>query len=160
MRAANNGAGTKNIAFMPHLMDQTTRNNGTRNPKDWWVDGIWDAVMFSNYCQRSCVDGGGNTYDTQARTQSINYIESKGLPWGVGEWSLSERRTGALMFTKYFKPYWEYGFLNNKDGIAYSYFDADESRPDASSPYYATLRDANLLEFQRILRDDPRTTAE
>lgn len=154
MNAANNGTGTKNIAFMPHFMDATTRNNGTRNPNDWWVNGIWDVVMFSNYCQRSCVDGGGNTYDTQARTQSIN--ESRGLPWGVGEWSLSERRTGTLMFTQYFKPYWEYAFINKKDGVAYSYFDADESRPDPTSPYYASLRDANLLEFQRILRDDPR----
>lgn len=156
IRQRMNIVGTKNIAFMPHLMDETTRNNGSRNPNDWWVDGIWDAVMFSNYCQRACVDKGGNTYDTTARTQSINYIESRGLPWGVGEWSLSEERTGPLRFTQYFQKYWEWGFDNNRDGIAYSYFDADESRPDGSSPYYASLRDANLDAFHDILWYDPR----
>jgi hypothetical protein len=156
IRARMKAVGTKNIAFMPHLMDSTTRNNGTRNPADWWVDGIWDVVMFSNYCQRSCVDKGGNTYDTDARTQSIKYIESKGLPWGVGEWSLSEERTGALRFTQYFKPYWEWAFINKSDGVAYSYFDADESRPDSSSPYYASLRDANLDAFHDILWNDQR----
>lgn len=156
IRQRMNVVGTKNIAFMPHLMDATTRNNGSRNPNDWWVDGIWDLVMFSNYCQRSCVDGGGNTYDTQARTQSINYIESRGLPWGIGEWSLSEERTGPLRFTQYFKPYWEWAFINKKDGVAYSYFDADESRPDPTSPYYASLRDANLDVFHDILWNDIR----
>lgn len=159
IRQRMNALGTKNIAFMPHFMGGTTRNdNGASyDINQWWLDGIWDVVMFSNYCQRSCVDGGGNTFDTGERKSSIKFLESKGVPWGVGEWSLSERTTGELKFTKYFMSYFEQGFKGDGtkpyDAVAYSYFDADESRPDGSSPYYATLRDANLDEFHRIMRD-------
>lgn len=160
IRQRMNAVGTKNIAFMPHFMGGSTRNdNGASyDIEKWWLDGdIWDVVMFSNYCQRDCVDKGGNTFDMGERTSSIKFLESKGVPWGVGEWSLSERTTGPLKFTKYFMPYFEQGFKGDGtkpyDAVAYSYFDADESRPDGSSPYYASLRDANLDEFHRIMRD-------
>jgi hypothetical protein len=156
MNAANNGAGTKNIAFMPHLMDWTFNPSSGREPEKWWVSGIWDVVMISNYCDSKCIENGSNSLKTKSRADAVAFLENKKMPWGLGEWSLSEKRTGPLKFTAVISEYWNWGFINKKDVVAYSYFDADESRPDPNSPYYATLRDASLDAFHTILRSDTR----
>jgi hypothetical protein len=76
--------GTKNIAFMPILMDWTWDSRSNRNPNDWWVEGIWDAYIIDAYNERV----GNSILDNIGLKNFIPWIEQKNLPFGTAEWGI------------------------------------------------------------------------
>ncbi|MGI9027480.1 MAG: hypothetical protein ACR2FM_01390 [Candidatus Saccharimonadales bacterium] len=144
IRQRINAVGTKNIAFMPVVMTYTWNPASNRTPNDWWVDGIWDAYCVDHY--RHSIEG--NMID-KAWLDFVSWIESRGLPYCLGEWG--NRGTDAQAAQEV-RDYWEWGFNNKKDFIGYAYFDSGLNSPSGSWE----LTGEQLKTFQDILKNDTR----
>jgi hypothetical protein len=145
IRQRINAVGTKNIAFMPILMNYTWTSASGRNPADWWVDGIWDAYCVDHYRDSTSGDmftsGGWNTF--------ISWIEAKGLPYCLGEWG--NRGTDAQAGQE-MRDFWNWNFTNKKDVIGYAYFDSGLNSPSGSW----SLVGEPLNVFRDILKNDSK----
>lgn len=184
VRERMNALGTRNIAFMAVLMDWTWNPQSGRNPNDWWVDGIWDAMLLDPYQEN--VDR--TILDNVGLKNAIPWLENKGIPFGTAEWAMRTVTGGNFIgksdsqyaadssFTAYcnavesgqllksttaaqensakarMQSVWEYGFANNKDWIAHTYFDTCIN--SANGPW--RLGAGQLEKFQEILRNDTR----
>lgn len=182
VRERMNALGTNNIAFMAVLMDWTWNPSSGRNPSDWWVDGIWDAMLLDPY--QEAVDR--TILDNVGLKNAIPWLENKGIPFGTAEWAMrtvaggnfiAESETphagnnsaycAAVDSGQFLKnttaqqennakarmqSVWEYGFANNKDWIAHTYFDTCIN--SANGPW--RLGAGQLEKFQEILRSDSR----
>jgi hypothetical protein len=136
--------GTKNIAFMPILMSYTWSSASGRNPSDWWVEGVWDAYCVDHYNDTTS----GNMLKSQW-TSFVSWAEARSMPFCVGEWGNrgTDTTAGSEM-----QQFWDWSFENNKDMVAYAYFDSGLNSPSGSWE----LVGEPLTRFQIILRDDPR----
>jgi hypothetical protein len=164
---------TKNIAFMPILMTWTWDSRSGRIPTDWWVDGIWDAYISDHY---------HDTLTEPIATDAmwLNYVafaSARRIPYGTAEWGV---RSGGAADAGYFantvstnpcvfvprpttadrenqaktrhQEFWDWGFVNKKDVIVQSYYDACIN--SGLSPW--SLGGAQLTQFQSILKNDTR----
>lgn len=133
--------GTKNIAFMPTLMSWTWNTSSGRNPADYWVAGIWDAYMIDHYAEKDA----DVIQNLSAWTNFVKWIEAKGLPFGAAEWgNWGTTNLGAEM-----QSFFDWSLANNKDMIAYEYFDVDVN---GGIP----LAGDQLMKFQDILKNSVR----
>jgi hypothetical protein len=139
-----NAVGTKNIAFMPTLMSWTWEPASGRNPSDWWVPGIWDAYMVDHYVNKN--SGSANPQDDRSWKNFVAWAEAKNIPYGLGEWG--DFNSGAGTSNR-MRGYWEWSFSNNKDMIAYAYFDSDLN----GGKY---MEGEQLATFHDILKNDRR----
>ncbi len=140
-----NAVGTKNITLAPILMSWTWDTRSNRTPSDYWVSGIWDFYGVDHY-----QDGGtGAIADMASWKNFVAFTEAKGLPYGVGEWGTRGSDAAAA---KRVQDFWNWGFVNKKDIIAYSYFDSGLNSPSGSWE----LTGDQLTTFQNILKTDTR----
>lgn len=138
-----NVIGTKNIALAPILMSWTWDSRSNRTPSEYWISGIWDFYGVDHY-----QDGGtGAIADMASWKNFVAFTEGKGLPYGVGEWGTRGSDAAAA---KRVQDFWNWGFLNKKDIIAYSYFDSSLNSPSGSWE----LTGEQLTTFQNILKTD------
>ena len=144
VRQRLNKAQVKNVAFMPVMMAYTWEPSSNRNPDDWWVDGIWDAYCVDLYQGKESADG-----MIKSNWQNfVKWAEARNVPYCVGEWGNrgTNQQAGQEM-----RDFWEWTFKNNKDMIAYTYFDSD-TNPGEEWP----LEGEPLKVFRDILKNDSR----
>ena len=140
-----NAIGTKNITLAPILMSWTWDTRSGRTPSDYWTSGIWDFYGVDHY-----QDGGtGPIADMAAWKSFVAFTESKGLPYGIGEWGTRGSDAAA---GKRVQDFWNWSFANKKDLVAYSYFDSGLNSPSGSW----VLTGEQLTAFQNILKTDTR----
>lgn len=144
IRQRMTAVGTKNIAFMPVLMAYTWNPISGRNPSDWWVASIWDAYIVDHYQENVA----SNMFSTPWNN-FIPWIEAKGLPFGTAEWG--NRGTDAQAALE-MQGFWDWGFANKKDVIAYTYFDSGLNSPNGSWE----LTGEPLNKFRTITGGDSR----
>lgn len=84
VRERMNVVKTKNIAFMAVLMDWTWNPASGRNPSDWWVDGIWDAMLLDPYNENTS----RTILDNTGLKNAMPWLEAKGIPYGTAEWGI------------------------------------------------------------------------
>ena len=145
VRERMNALGTKNIAFAPILMSWTWDGRSNRTPSDYWESGIWDFLGNDHY-----QDGGTSTIAySRGWKNFVAFAESKGLPFALAEWGT---RGGDAAAAQRMQDFWNWGFANRKDMLAYSYFDSSLNSPNGSWE----LMGEQLTTFQNILKTDPR----
>ena len=145
MRARMDAVNTQNVAFMPILMSFTWESASGRNPEDWWVPNVWDAYCVDHY--RDNVSG--NMFTNGAWNAFVTWVEAKGLPFCIGEWG--NRGTDAQAAQE-MRDFWNWSFNNNKDMLAYTYFDSGLNSPNGSWE----LLGEPLILFRDILKNDSR----
>lgn len=142
--------GTKNIAFAPILMSWSSHSLSNRDISEWWVPDIWDFMGVDHYRDDYT---SGQIYDSQMWINFVEFIESKNLPYAIGEWGV--RGTDTLNWSDgipKIQNFWDWGFNNNKDLLAYAYFDSDLNSPSGGW----SLQGDMLIKFQQILGEDDR----
>ena len=140
--------GTKNIALMPNLMSYTWEAISGRNPEDWWVPGVWNAYTVDIYHNNTS----GHMQSGSSGTQWANFtkwVEGKYLPYGISEWG---NRGSDMAAAWEMQAFWDWSFSNNKDMIAYTYFDSGLNSPSGSW----RLSGEPLNIFRNILKNDTR----
>ena len=135
---------TKNIAFMPILMAYTWNPASGRTPNDWWVPGVWDAYIVDHYNDNES----GDMFKTPW-TNFAAWAEARDMPFGTGEWG--NRGTDEAAAAE-MQAFWDWGFNNNKDVIAHTYFDSGLNSPNGSWE----LTGEPLKKWRDILGKDPR----
>ncbi len=131
---------------MPVLMSYTWNPASGRTPNDWWVAGIWDAYIVDHY--NDTADGSGDMFKAPW-TNFVAWAESRNMPFGTAEWG--NRGTDAQAAQE-MQDFWDWGFRNNKDVVAHSYFDSGLNAPTGSWE----LVGEPLNKFRSILGTDPR----
>jgi hypothetical protein len=147
VRARMTAVGTQHVAFMPVLMSYTWKSQSGRNPTDWYVPGIWDAYGIDHY--RDNVSGDMFTEGNWATL--VDFAEARGLPVALGEWG--NRGTDAQAATE-MQAFWDWGFNNNKDILAFCYFDSGLNSPNGS--WELNLTPPMQTKFRTILGSDNR----
>jgi hypothetical protein len=147
VRARMTAVGTQHVAFMPVLMSYTWKSQSGRNPTDWYVPGIWDAYGIDHY--RDNVSGDMFTEGNWAAL--VDFAEARGLPVALGEWG--NRGTDAQAATE-MQAFWDWGFNNNKDILAFCYFDSGLNSPNGS--WELNLTPPMQTKFRTILGSDSR----
>lgn len=142
-----------NIAFMPIMMDWTYDPLSGRDPNDWWVDGIWDAIGVDPYCYTTCSSKGKFILSMPSWKNFLIFSENKKLPVAVGEWG--DTNTGDTQ-TKNLSDFWNYPFNNQKDVVAFAAFDSGLNPPVGDPGVDTTLKDGALAMFLNISKNDPR----
>lgn len=137
--------GTKNIALMPILMSWTWDSRSGRAPSDYWVPGAWDALGVDHYHDTTV----GTVEGMTSWANYVAFAESKGIPMAIGEWGT--RGTDAAAGQRV-QSFWNWSAANNKDLLAYSYFDSGLNSATGSWE----LAGAQLTTFQNILKSDPK----
>lgn len=145
VRSRMTAVGTKNIAFMPILMSWTYDSRSGRNPAEYWVPGTWDALGVDHYHDSTT----GTVEGMTMWTNYVSFAESKGIPMAIGEWGTrgSDAAAGQRV-----QSFWNWSIANNKDLLAYNYFDSSLNSPNGSWE----LTGAQLTTFQSILKSDSR----
>lgn len=134
----------KNVAFMPILMAYTWNPASGRNPNDWWVPNIWDAYIVDHY---NDTESGG-----MIKAPWVNFAawaEDRNIPFGTGEWG---NRGTDVQAANEMREFWEWGFDNDKDVIAHTYFDSGLNSPNGSWE----LTGEPLATWRDILKNDTR----
>lgn len=154
IRSRMNAVGTKNIAFVANLMTWTWDSASGRDPAEWVpadAKNIWDVYTANSYCNNEsrCLDGGWSVIDTPMWKNYEADMVSKSLPYGVGEWG--DRGTNAAAAAD-IQEVWEHTFENNRDLVAWTYFDSNLNSPDGGWE----LKGEVLNRFQQILKNDQR----
>jgi hypothetical protein len=145
VRDRMNTIGTKNIALAPILMSWTWDSRSNRTPSDYWVSSIWDIYGVDHYQDSTS----GAVADSAGWKNFVSFTEAKGMPYSIGEWGTRGSDAAA---GKRVQDFWNWGFANNKDLVAYSYFDSGLNSPTGSWE----LMGEQLTTFQNILKSDTR----
>ena len=154
IRSRMNAVGTKNIAFVANLMTWTWDSRSGRDPAQWVPSdskNIWDVYTANSYCdnESKCKDGGETAIDTAMWKNFESNMNNINIPYGTGEWG---DRGESLAAGADIKTVWDHGFENNKDIVAWTYFDSNLNSPNGGWE----LKGEALKTFQSILRDDQR----
>jgi hypothetical protein len=144
VRERINAVGTKNVAFMAVTMTYTWNPASNRTPSDWWVEGVWDAYCVDHYAHKE-----GSKLLDNAWFDFVKWAENKNIPYCIGEWGNrgTDAAAGQLM-----REFWEWSFKNDKDMLAYTYFDSSLNSPGGSWE----LVGERLNAFRDILKSDSR----
>ncbi len=145
VRDRMNALGTKHIAFLPTLMSWTWDSRSGRNPSDYWVAGVWDALGVDHYNESTS----SIIYDATAWKNYVAFAQSKNIPMAIGEWGI--RGTDAVAGQK-MRDFWSWSSNNNNDLLAYSYFDSNLNSASGGWEMFG----GQLTTFQDILKNDPR----
>ncbi len=140
IRSRMTALGTKNIAFAPVYQSSKIVSMGSAH-NNWYGSGIWDFIGFDIYQPNDSL-----SILNAKWTTTIAWVESKGLPYAIGEWGV---RTTAP--SSQITDFWNWQFANNKDMVGMSYFDSD-----ANSDGSWILAGANNTVFNNILKNDTR----
>ncbi len=154
IRERMNAVKTKNIAFMPIFTGWTVNPASGKDIDSWWVDGIWDAIGVDPYCYpKGCSDKGKTILTSGDWDAILKFAESKKMPVAVGEWGETNPED---KWVQIMRDYWNYGFENNKDVVAYAAFDSSLNPPAGQEDVDTSLPPKVLAAFHDILKNDQR----
>ncbi|HRJ91090.1 MAG TPA: Ig-like domain-containing protein [Candidatus Saccharibacteria bacterium] len=140
IRSRIDALNTTHIAFAPVYQSSKIVSMGSAH-NNWYGSGIWDFIGFDIYQPNDTLSILNSKWTT-----TIAWVESKGLPFAIGEWGV---RTTAP--SSQITDFWNWQFTNNKDMVGMSYFDSD-----ANSNGSWILAGANNTTFNTILKSDTK----